>query len=79
MHFVSREVTNIDAKIHDRTTSLLETAQKLGGPVLKRVVLSGSTASVSDYFQSISKAREPYTEADWNDVGNLIYSPLLQC
>jgi hypothetical protein len=40
-------------------------------------VLSGSTASVSDYFQSINKAREPYTEADWNDVGNLIYSPLL--
>ncbi|KAF2821714.1 NAD(P)-binding protein [Ophiobolus disseminans] len=50
------------------TTALLQTAQRLGGPLLKRVVLSGSTASVFDYFQPLSKAREPYTEADWSDV-----------
>jgi nucleoside-diphosphate-sugar epimerase len=67
------------AKSCDRTTSLLEAAQRLGGSVLKRVVLSGSTASVSNYFQSNSKAREPYTEADWSEVGNPIYSLTLQC
>ncbi|EAT90059.1 hypothetical protein HBI56_043960 [Parastagonospora nodorum] len=50
------------------TTSLLEASQRLGGSTLKRVVISGSTASVSDYFHPVSKAREPYTEADWNQV-----------
>jgi nucleoside-diphosphate-sugar epimerase len=60
---------NNDTKTCGSTTSLLEASQRLGGSTLKRVVISGSTASVSDYFHSVSKAREPYTEADWNEVG----------
>jgi hypothetical protein len=48
---------------------LLEAAQRLGGKRLKRVVLSGSTSSISDYFQSDAKAREKlWSEEDWNSV-----------
>jgi nucleoside-diphosphate-sugar epimerase len=53
------------------TTTLFEAANNFGGPRLKRIVLSGSTASVSNYFQPDSKARKPWTEADWNEVRHL--------
>lgn len=68
--------TNVGTNSCGRTISLLEASQRLGGSALRRVVISGSTASVSDYFQSDSKARESYTEADWNGVS---FSFLLIC
>jgi hypothetical protein len=51
--------------------SLLEAAQKFGGTQLKRIVITGSTSSVSNYFQAGDEAHNAWTEADWNQVGNI--------
>ncbi|KXJ88192.1 hypothetical protein Micbo1qcDRAFT_138545 [Microdochium bolleyi] len=49
------------------TTSILEAAQKHGGPSISRVVITSSFASALDATQGL-RPGYTYTEADWNPV-----------
>ncbi|POR35614.1 Putative uncharacterized oxidoreductase [Tolypocladium paradoxum] len=57
----------IEPAVHG-TLGLLQSAQKLGGPRLKRVVLLGSAVSVLDSFEEEGVKGRDYTEEDWNPV-----------
>ncbi|KAF4962164.1 hypothetical protein FSARC_9738 [Fusarium sarcochroum] len=50
------------------TIGIMESAHKLAGPTLKRIVLLGSAVSVLNTFEDKTKAGKPYTEDDWNPV-----------
>ncbi|KAI9750921.1 MAG: V-ATPase V1 sector subunit E [Chaenotheca gracillima] len=51
------------------TTTLLESAHKLGGSRLKRIVITGSGVSIIDPYLPPDKGREkPFDEEDWNPV-----------
>ncbi|KAI9680092.1 MAG: hypothetical protein M1817_005108 [Caeruleum heppii] len=50
------------------TLGLLQSAQKLGGPRLKRFVLLGSAVAALDSFEEDDVAGKDYTEDDWNPV-----------
>ncbi|KAL5585591.1 hypothetical protein FOVSG1_014980 [Fusarium oxysporum f. sp. vasinfectum] len=51
-----------------RTIGVFESAHKLAGPTLKRIVLLGSAVAVLNTFEDKTKAGKDYTEADWNPV-----------
>ncbi|KAK2681888.1 hypothetical protein RAB80_003681 [Fusarium oxysporum f. sp. vasinfectum] len=50
------------------TIGVFESAHKLAGPTLKRIVLLGSAVAVLNTFEDKTKAGKDYTEADWNPV-----------
>ncbi|KAF2025422.1 NAD(P)-binding protein [Setomelanomma holmii] len=74
--YVNHNASPVDFTVSDFKRDMIdpamrgcEAAPKLGGPGLKRIVFSGSTASISDFFHSDAKAREqPWNEDDWNTV-----------
>ncbi|KND89016.1 putative uncharacterized oxidoreductase [Tolypocladium ophioglossoides CBS 100239] len=57
----------IDPAVHG-TLGLLQSAKKLGGSKLKRVVLLGSAVSVLNSFEEEGVKGREYTEEDWNPV-----------
>ena len=59
-----------------RTLEILKSAQRFGGPQLKRFVLLSSVASVLDSFEDMSREGKPYTEKSWNPVRKPVYQPV---
>ena len=58
----------LHVEILDSTRGILESAQKLVGPALKRFVLLGSSVAVMNSFEREDVAGKDYTEKDWNPV-----------
>jgi hypothetical protein len=54
-----------------RTTEILKSAHQYGGPSLRRFVLLASAVEVLNSFEDITREGKPYTEKDWNPVGNI--------
>ncbi|OXV05421.1 hypothetical protein Egran_06811 [Elaphomyces granulatus] len=50
------------------TNSILKSANKYGGPTLRRFVLLASAVGILNSFEDLSKPGKPYTEKDWNPV-----------
>lgn len=49
---------------------MLESAHRLGGQALRRIVLLGSIVSVLNQLEDMTTEGEPYTEKDWNPVNH---------
>ncbi|KAF2494356.1 NAD(P)-binding protein [Lophium mytilinum] len=67
--YVIHTASPVSFSVKDAQKDFIDPAvQGSAGATLKRFVLLGSAVAVLNSFEDMSKARTPYTEADWNPV-----------